>query len=159
MPRRISPRRSTNLSTATAGKGAKSASSTSVRIDLAELGGDDLHGPLVKLGRPLDAHVIADVERFVERFVGVPDPGGDRSAAVGEFHLEIEIPVAVRAELLVAHDEDLVDRLLMAQLTDVASRHGGSRQELDGNTKSPMNCRARKNPPQGGRGGMLNAEC
>ena len=75
--------------------------------------------------------IVAVFERAVVVFAGVPQPGGDRAAAVGELELQVEVAVAVRAQLLVGGQEDLADLFVVAELAHVTAvgrgGHGGGR--------------------------------
>ena len=95
------------------------------RLHFAKPGGDQLHRPLKQLRRPLDPHVVAVFERAVKRLRGVPHPRADGPRAVGEFHLEIQVPVAIRTELFLGDPKHLVHRLLLTKLVYVSSPHGG----------------------------------
>ena len=126
MPRRISPRRTTSLSTSTARSGAKSSALTSFGRSLCKPRGDQLHGPLEQLRRALDADVVAVLERLVDRLRGVPHPRADLAGAVGKLHLQIEVAVAIGPKLLLRDDKNLIDGLLMAQLIHEPARHSVS---------------------------------
>ena len=96
---------------------------TSPGSTLVRRRGDQLHGPLEQLRGPFDADVVAVLEGLVDRLRGVPHPGADRAGAVGQIDLQVEVAVAIRAQLLIGGEEDLVDRLLMAELVDITARH------------------------------------
>ena len=65
--------------------------------NLGEPGHDQLHGALEQLRRAFHADVIAVFEGLVDRFRGVPHPRPDLARPIGEFHLQVEIAVAVGA--------------------------------------------------------------
>ncbi len=99
-----------------------------VEVDLArwrpaDAGGDQLDRALKELRRAFDADVVAVLEAAIILLAGVPHAGADRAAAVGQFDLQIEIAVAVGAQLLFGRQEDLIDGFLVSQLADVATRH------------------------------------
>ena len=89
----------------------KSSGSTSLVRRLANAGGDQLDRALEELRRAFDAHVVAVLEVAIVLLAGVPHPGADRAAAVGQFDLQIQVAVAIGPQLLVGGQEDLVDRL------------------------------------------------
>ena len=64
---------------------------------------------------PSTTHVVAVLERAVVVLAGVPQPRGDRAAAVGELQLQVQIAVAVRAELLIGGQEHLAHLLVVSQ--------------------------------------------
>ncbi len=93
--------------------------------------GDHLHVALEELRLALDQHEVAILEAAVVVLAGVPEPRGDRSAAVGELQLQVEVAVAVRAELLIGSHEDLAHVFVVGQLADKASfGNGGHSGEL-----------------------------
>jgi hypothetical protein len=83
----------------------------------------NLHGALEELRLAPGLHEVAHVERLEDRLAGVPLAGVDGAGAVGEVELEVEVAVAVGPQLLVAHQEDLIDRLAVGQLLDKAPSH------------------------------------
>ena len=70
------------------------------RIDPADRRDDDLQGSRIKLHRTLDTDVIPFVEGFEIVVGGVPHAAGDGPAAIGQFHLQIELTVAIGPQLL-----------------------------------------------------------
>ena len=143
-----------SLSTATAGKGAKSAGIHLGRIDLAELRGDDLHGPLIKLGRAPQRERSRRCRTTCRAFRWRSKPGRrssrcGRKARPGDRDFRCGL-----AGVVCRRRQNLVDRLLMAEFTDVASRHGGIFGRVARKRKTIIDSRARKSPPQGGRGTM-----
>ena len=63
----------------------------------------------------VDLHVVAVFERAVVVLAGVPQPGGDRAAAVGELQLQVQVAVAVRPQLLIGGQEHLAHLLVVGQ--------------------------------------------
>ena len=92
-----------------------------VRPGAADRVGDQLHVALEELRVAVDLHVVAVLERAVVVLAGVPEPGGDRAAAVGKLQLQIEIAVAIRAELLIGGQKHLAHLFVVAKLADITS--------------------------------------
>ncbi len=90
---------------------------------LANVGGDQLDRSLVNLGRSFHADEISVVEVAVLRLAGVPHPGTDRTAAIAQFDLQVQIAVAVGAQLLLRCQEHLVDGFLVSELIDETAWH------------------------------------
>ena len=100
-----------------------SVSSIVEAIDAVQPLGNHLQSAVVELGRGLHTHVFAVVKTAVHLVVGVPQHGGHRAGAVGQTQLQIEIPVAVGAKLLVGDQKHLIHGLVFAQLIDEATCH------------------------------------
>ena len=102
-----------------------------VRPGAADRVGDHLHVALEELRLAVDEHVVAVLEPAVVVLAGVPEPRGDRAAAVGELQLQVEVAVAVGAELLIGGQEHLAHMFVVGQLADKTSfgnsGHGGKR--------------------------------
>ena len=100
-----------------------------VRPGAADRVGDELHVALEELRVAVDLHVVAVLERAVVVLAGVPQPGGDRAAAVGKLQLQIEVAVAVGAQLLIGGQKHLAHLFVVAKLADESSigrgGHGG----------------------------------
>ena len=79
------------------------------RPGLANAGGDQLQRALIDLRGPFDADEIAVVEAAMVGLARVPHPRGKRAAAIGQLDLQIEIAVAVRPQLLLRGEENLID--------------------------------------------------
>ena len=92
-----------------------------VRPGAADRVGDHLHVALEELRLAVDQHVVAVLERAVVVLAGVPEPRGDRAAAVGELELQVEVAVAIRAELLIGSQEHLAHMFVVGQLADKTS--------------------------------------
>ena len=69
--------------------------------------GDQLHVALEELRGAVDLHEVAILERAVVVLAGVPHPGVDRPAAVGQIDLQVEVAVAIRPQLLLGGEKDL----------------------------------------------------
>ena len=80
----------------------------------------------------VDQHVVAVLEPAVVVLAGVPEPGGDRAAAVGELELQIEIAVAVRAQLLIGGQEHLAHMFVVGQLADKTSFGNSGHGKVEG---------------------------
>ena len=94
----------------------------------ADRRGDQLHVALEQLRRAVDHHVVAVFEAAVVLLAGVPQPRGDRPAAVRELDLQVEVAVAIGAQLFIGGEKDLVDLLVVAKLADKASFGGGGHE-------------------------------
>ena len=90
-------------------------------LDLAD---NQLQRAVVELGRAFDTQKIAVVETAVELLVGIPHHGGQRAATVRQAQLQIEIAVAIGAQLLVGGEKHFVDGFVFTQLTDEPAWHG-----------------------------------
>ena len=88
---------------------------------------DHLQRPVVELSRSLNLQIVAVVEAPIDAVVRIPHHPGQRPRFVGQADGEIRIAVAVRAELLLGSEKDLVDILALAELIDESSRHDGPR--------------------------------
>ena len=103
-----------------------------VRPGAADRAGDELHVALEELRVAVDLHVVAVFERAVVVLAGVPQPGGDRAAAVGELQLQIQVAVAVGAQLLFGGQEHLADLFVVAKLAHVTSFGRGGHERVEG---------------------------
>ncbi len=65
------------------------------RAGFADAGGDQLQAALVDLRGAFDVHQVAIFEGAMVGVGGVPHAGGDGAGAIGKFHLQIQIAVAV----------------------------------------------------------------
>ncbi|MEI8371063.1 MAG: hypothetical protein WCJ31_21765 [Planctomycetia bacterium] len=90
------------------------------RVDPADPADDQLQRAGVELRRALDPHIVALVKRREILVGGVPHPAGDRPAAIGQFDLQVELPVAVGPQLLLRGEKNLVDARLRPQFGDAA---------------------------------------
>ncbi len=97
------------------------------RVDVRE---DDLERALEDLRLAADPQVVARLERARQLLGRVPEPGPDAPRLVAELQLQVEVPLAIGPELLVGDQEDLVDRVPMSQLVDVATAHAHSFQSF-----------------------------
>ncbi len=100
-----------------------SVSSIVEGVDAFQTLGNHLQCAVVELRRGLHPHVFAIVETAVDLIVGIPQHGGHGAGAVGQTQLQIEIPVAIRAQLFVGDQKHLIDRFVFAQLIDEATCH------------------------------------
>ena len=98
----------------------KSASSIVPQVGRLDAGDDHLQLAVVDLRRPLHAQVVAGVDRVEQVVGGVPEHAGQRPGLVGQAHLQVQIAVAIGAELLVGDEKDLVDLLAFVELVDEA---------------------------------------
>jgi hypothetical protein len=95
-------------------------------VDLPRIGGldprdDHLELAVVDLRGPGDAEIVARFDRVEHAVAGVPEHTGEGAGFVGEAKLEVEIAVAVGAELLIGDEKHLVDVFAFAELVDVTA--------------------------------------
>ena len=72
---------------------------------------------------PRTLEVVARLERPGQLLGGVPEPGADGAGLVAEVEVQVQVALAVGPELLVGDEVDLVDRVAVGQLVDVAASH------------------------------------
>ena len=96
------------------------------RLGAADAGGDQLDRALEQLRGAFDADVVAVLEAAKVVLAGVPHPGADRAAAIRQVDLQVEVAVAIGPQLFFGGQKDLIDRLLMSQLTDKPPCHGNA---------------------------------
>ena len=123
MARSSSRSRAISLATFCELCGRNSSGSTRDASTDLEVGEDDLERPLEDLGLAPDVQVIARLERARQVLGRVPEPGPDAAGLVAQLQVQVEVPLAIGPELLVGDQEDLVDRVPVSQLVDVAAAH------------------------------------
>ena len=94
-----------------------------MRVLAVDLVHDQLQCAVVELGCAADAHEIAVVEAAVQSLIGVPQHPGDRSGAIRQSDLQVQIAVAIGSQLLFRSQKDFVDRFVFTELTNETSRH------------------------------------
>src|SRR5688572_21769118 len=67
--------------------------------------------------------IVAGVEGAGQPLAGVPEPGVDGPRLVAELQVEVEVPLSVGPQLLIGHEEQVVDRFAVGQLVHVAAGH------------------------------------
>ena len=90
---------------------------------LANARRNQLQTTLIDLRRSLDAHQIAVFETAVISIAGVPHPRGNRPGPIGQFHLQIQISIPIRPQLLLRRQKNLIDIFLRSQITDKSTSH------------------------------------
>ncbi len=85
---------------------------------------DDLQGALEDLDLAAGVQVIARLEAVGEGLAGVPEPGADAAGLVAQFQVQVEVALAVGAELFIGDEEDLVDGFAVGELVHIAASHG-----------------------------------
>jgi hypothetical protein len=90
-----------------------------LRLDLLQVRQDHLQRALEELHLALDQQEVADLEGAEQVLAGVPQPGVHRAGAVAHVHLQVQVAVAVGAQLLVDDEVHLLDRLAVGQLLHV----------------------------------------
>src|SRR5262249_48929422 len=95
-----------------------------------DAGGDHLDVALKQLRLAVDVHEVAVVEASIVVLAGVPHAGVDRARAVAQLDLQVEVAVAVRAQLLFGGEEDLLHLLVVGELADETARVGGHGRRL-----------------------------
>ena len=92
---------------------------------------DDLQRALVQLDLALDAKQLALLEGAEQRLGGVPHASAERAGAIAQLDLQIVDAIAIGTQLLVANQEDLVERIAVDELLHRAPSHGTSRGECE----------------------------
>ena len=98
-------------------------------VDLPRIGrldprDDHLQLAVIDLRRAGDAEIVARLDRIEHVVAGVPEHAGQRAGFVGQPQLQIQIAIAIGAELLIGDQEHLIDVFAFAELIDEAAECG-----------------------------------